>query len=46
MQSMKEVVDMIQLAVEVSDLDCGESKVIVLPCNLRAELEKIGRAHV
>ena len=36
---MKEVVDMIQLAVEVSDLDCGESKVIVLPCNLRAELE-------
>lgn len=30
---------MIQLTVEVSDLDCGESKILTLPCNLRAELE-------
>lgn len=30
---------MIQLAVEVSDLDSGASKVLTLPCNLRAELE-------
>lgn len=30
---------MIRLTVEVSDLDSGESKILTLPCNLRAELE-------
>lgn len=30
---------MIQLMVEVSDLDSGDSKILTLPCNLRAELE-------
>lgn len=29
---------MIHLTVEVCDLDCEKSKVITLPCNLRAEL--------
>lgn len=30
---------MIQLVVEVSDLDCEDSKVLTLPCNLKAELD-------
>lgn len=30
---------MIRLSVEVSDLDCEESKILTMPCNLRAELK-------